>query len=358
MDMTLQTIDPIDQNQLVQSLANIGVRLDSERLDTLMEAMFATRAELYGLERMDSNETVLFSRQLEYISARLRDVKRPELKWRQFVPVTSEAPAGAETWAYYLWDALGMAEIVANYADDIRRVAVTAKKFSYDIESYALGYDWSVLDVERAAMAGVNYRNRKAAGVAKGFELRFEKVASLGQAGVNIKGLLNNANVPIISAVAVGGSSVWGTAGKAPNDVLNDLIVMENAIVNTTKGIETPDTLILSLDKFRYIQNTPLFASGASSRPEETILEVFLKRSQYVRDVDWWHPTATADAAGTGPRAVMYRRDPEHVHFEMTMPPRELPAQVKDLTLAVNSWSRLGGVVYEYPLSAVYMDGI
>jgi hypothetical protein len=316
-----------------------------------------TRAELYGIERLDANETALFGRQLEYISARLRDLKRPELKWRQFVPVSAEAPPGAETWSYYLWDAVGMAEIVANYSDDIRRVATTAKKYTFDIASYALGYDWSVQDIERAAFAGVNYKNRKADAVRRGFEVRFEKIASLGQPGINVKGLLNNANVAIAAAAVVGGSSVWGTAGKSANDVLNDLMAMENAILNTTKGVETPDSLVLPLDKFRYLQNTPLF-TGAGSDPKDTILKVFLERSQYVTGVDWWHPLATADAAGTGPRGVMYKRDPEHVHFEMPMAPRELPAQVQNLALFINSWTRAGGVVFEYPLSALYIDGI
>ncbi len=353
----LQTLDPIDPRQLVAALAAIGKRLDSHELDNVMLAMAHTRAELYGMERLDATETALFGRQLEYISSRLREVKRPELKWRTFVPVISEMPPGAETGSYYVWDALGMAEIVANYADDIRRVAVTAKKYSFDIESFALGYDWSVLDIERAAFAGVNYRNRKSDQVRKGFELRFEKLAALGQPGVNLKGLLNNANVPVIAAAVVGGSSVWGSAGKSAVDVLADLMMTEDTILNTTKGIERPDSIILPLDKYRYIQNTPIFV-GAGSRPEETILKVFLQRSSFITGVDWWHPLALANAAGTGPRMLAYKRDEEHLHFELPLAPRELPAQVQGLALSVNSWARAGGVVWEYPMSALYVDGI
>jgi hypothetical protein len=355
--MYLDSLDPLDRNRLKDTLADIGKRLDEAELDNLMRAMSVTRAENYGIERLDAGETNLFGKQLEAISSRIRMVKRPDLKWRNFVPVTNEAPPGAETWAYYLWDAVGMAAIVANYADDIRRVATTAKKFSFDIETYALGYDWSVLDVERAAFAGVNYTNRKAAAVAKGFELKFEKIASVGEPGVNMKGLLNNANVPITTAAVVGGSSVWGSAGKSANDVLADLVAAEDAILTTTKGVETPDTLILPLPKFRYLQETPLF-TGAGSHPEQTILSVFLSRAAFIKDVDWWLPLATADVAGTGPRAVMYRRDPEHVHFEMPMAPRELPPQAEGLAISVNSWARAGGVVFEYPLSALYVDGI
>jgi hypothetical protein len=353
----LQPLEAPDPQQLAATLAAIGVRLDAREFDNFLQAFSHTRAELYGIERLDANETQIFGPQLEAISTRLREVKRPELKWRTFVPVTSDAPPGAETWSYYLWDAVGMAEIVANYADDIRRVAASAKKFSYDIETYALGYDYSVLDIERASMAGINYRNRKVDQVRRGFELKWDKIAALGQPGVNQKGLLNNPNVPIFTAASVGGSTVWGSSGKSANDVLNDLIAAEDTIFTTTQGVEAPDTLILPLDKYRYIQNTPVF-TGAGSRPEETILKVYLARSRFVRDVDWWLPLAKADAAGTGPRALLYKRDPEHVHFEMPMPPRELPPQPHNLAIEVNSWARAGGVVFEYPISALYMDGI
>lgn len=353
----LQTLDPLNGPRIAELCSLIGRRVDGNELNQVLLAMSHTRADLFGIERLDANETALFGRQLEYVSARLRETRRPELKWRAFVPTTSEVPAGAETWTYYMWDSAGMADIVANYGDDIKRVAVTAKKFSFDIASWALGYDWSVLDIERASFGGINYRNRKSEQVRKGFELRFEAIASLGYPGANIKGLLNNANVPVISAAVVGGSSVWGSGGKSANDVLNDLLAMEDSILTTTKGVETPDSLILSLPKYRYIQNTPLFV-GAGSDEKVTILKAFLERSQYITGIDWWHPLALANAAGNGPRALMYRRDPEHVHFEMPLAPRELPAQVKNLALEVNSWCRAGGVLYEYPLSAVYMDGV
>lgn len=355
--MPTHLLDRLDADVLEQQLAQLGQLLPPEQFDRLLGAMAHTRAATYGLERLDANETALFGRDLEYVSAQLRDIHRPQLKWRQFVPVSSEAPPGAETWSYRMWDKLGMAEIVANYADDIRRVAITSIKQSFDIVTYALGYDYSVLDLERAAQDGINYTNAKADAVREGFERRFERVASLGQAGTTIKGLLNHPNVSLIAASVVGAGSAWGAGTKTPDDVLKDLLAGEDAIIAATNGVETPDTLILPLAKYRYIQNTPLY-TGAGSDPEDTILSVYKRRSASVTDVDYWLPLDKANAAGTGPRALWYRRDARYVHFELSMPPKELPPQAKNLVLAVESWTRAGGVAWEYPLSAVYMDGI
>ena len=350
-------LDPVDAAQVFDVLASVGVRLDAAEQQNFLRCFSATRAEVFGLERLDANEQALFGQQLEFVVQRVRDVRRPDYKWRQFVPVSNDAPAGAETWAGYLWDATGMAEIVANYADDIRKVATFAKKFTYPIESFALGYDWSVLDLERAALTGLNYRNKKSDAVRRGFEARFEQLASTGLKAVGLTGLLNNPNVPILTAANVGGTTPWGSGTKTPNDALNDLLAAEDAIITTTKGVEKPDTLLLPLSRFRYLQNTPMF-TGAGSNPEVTILSTYLKRSANISGIDWWVPLDKADAAGTGPRAVMYKRDPEHVHFEMPKAPSELPPQPKGLAVEVNSWCRTGGVVFEYPLSAVYIDGI
>jgi hypothetical protein len=347
----------LDAQHLETQLRDIGQNLDPTQFANLVRAMAHTRASTYGLARLDANETALFGRDLEYISQRIREVHRPALKWRQFVPVSSEAPAGAETWTYRMWDAAGIAELVANYGDDIRLVGTNAKKQSFDIATWALGYTYSVIDIERASLAGVNFQNQEAAAVRRGFEQRFERIAALGQTGTTIKGLLNNSNVPIIAAATVGATSAWGTGTKTPDDVLRDMLAAEDSILTATKGVESPDTLLLPLSEFRYIQNTPVY-TGAGSDPEDTILSVYLKRSSFVTAVDWWTYLATADAAGTGSRALWYRRDPSYVHFELTQPPKELPAQAKNLALYVHSWTRAGGVAWEYPLSAVYMDGI
>src|SRR6201995_5380151 len=147
-----EILQPLDVRRLEHVLAEIGC----SHLAAAQAArgMATVRPHRYGVERLDAGETALFGRQLEYVSTRIRETRRPELKWRSFVPVSSEAPAGAESWSYTMWDAAGMAEIVTNYADDIRKVGVQAKKFEYSIETFALGYDYSVLDLERAAMAG------------------------------------------------------------------------------------------------------------------------------------------------------------------------------------------------------------
>jgi hypothetical protein len=353
-----QTMTPYNREQIAVELARLtGARLDAVELDNIYRALIVHRAEVYGAHRLDANETMILTTQLEQMRARTVDIQRPEFKARRLVPVTNEMDPGAESWAYSQWDRAGMAKIVANYADDIPKVATFAKKFTYGIETMALGYEWSWLDLLRTAKAGVPLRARKAAAVTAGFEQKIEEIAAIGIKETDAKGLLNNANVPQINAAApaAGSSTSWtGTDKKAP-EVLGDLLAMEDSILTTTKGVMRPDTLVLPMSRLRQLGKVPLY-DAAGADPKDTILKVFLERSESIRNIEWWYWCDTANAGQ--PRAVMYRRDPTVVHMEIPLEQQELPPQAKNLSFEINSVGRIGGVAFEYPLGAVYMNGI
>lgn len=354
-------LPPINRERLACDLARIGPsdeRLDAAGVENVYRALIVHRAELYGRDRLDANETAILDLQLEQMRARVVEVLRPEYKARRLIPVTSEMDPGSESWAYAVWDRAGMAKVVANYSDDIPKVAVMAKKFSFTQETIALGYEWSWLDMQRTAKAGVPLKARKSAAVREGFEARIEEIAAIGIRDTGATGLLNNVNVPVMNAAApaAGGSTAWDGGKKTPWEILGDMQAMEEAIVNSTKGVHRPDTLLLPMRRLRYLAKTPMsMLNGAN--PRDTILKVFLEQSETIRNVDWWRYCDTAGPGGT-PRAVAYRRDPTHVHLEIPLEQQELPPQAKNLSLEVNSVGRIGGVAWEYPLGAVYMDGI
>ncbi len=251
-----------------------------------------------------------------------------------------------------------MAKVIANYSDDIPKVATFAKKFSQHIETIALGYGWSWLDMLRTAKAGVPLKARNAQAVRDGFEQRIEQIAAIGFPDTGATGLLNNANVPQITAAApaTGSLTTWMGGHKTPNEVLDDLLAMEDSIIITTKGVKRPDTLLVPMAKYRWMRKTPL-STAAGADPKDTILKVFFERSENVRNIQHWRYCDTA-ATGGLPRALMYTRDPLVVHLEIPLEQQEQPPQAKNLTMDINSVGRIGGVAWEYPLGGVYMNGI
>jgi hypothetical protein len=353
-----QTLAPYNRDQIAIELARLSIdRLDAAEIDRVYRAMIVHRAEMYGPDRLDANESAILQLQLEQMRSRTIDILRPQFKARTLVPVTSEIDPGADSWAYAVWDRAGMAKIVANYADDIPKVATFAKKYTHTVETLALGYDWSWLDMKKAARAGTPLKARKAQAVRDGFEQRIEEIAAIGIKDTGATGLLNNPNVPQISvaAPASGSNATWGGPDKTPYEILGDLQAAEDSILLGTKMVHQPDTLVLPLAKWRYLANTPL-STNAAANPTDTILKVFLEKSAYIRNIDWW---LYCDTANNGsPRAIMYKRDPMVVHLEIPQEQQELPPQAKNLTFEINSVGRIGGVAWEYPLAAAYINGL
>ena len=72
--------------------------------------------------RYDAKFTSSLDLQLEHLRAKTYDIKYPELRARRFIPVDTSVDPGAETHAYYQFDSYGMADLIANYADDITLV--------------------------------------------------------------------------------------------------------------------------------------------------------------------------------------------------------------------------------------------
>src|SRR5690554_5233059 len=97
--------------------------------------------------RLDSRETAMLARQLEYIKAQTYDVRYPAFKARTFIPVSTEVPPGAESITYRQWDQYGMAKVIANYADDLPLVDVVAREFTTKVKSLGEAYQYSIQDL-------------------------------------------------------------------------------------------------------------------------------------------------------------------------------------------------------------------
>lgn len=297
--------------------------------------------------RLDAAQTATLARQLEYVKAQLYNVKYPAFQARNFIPVSTEVPNGAETITYRQWDQYGMAKVVANAADDIPLVDVVAREFTTKVKSLADGYTFSVQDLRAIAQSGQPIDTMKAMAARRAMEAAMDEVAAFGLPEAGMMGFVNHPNVPLVSP----DTGSWASATDA--QILADLNKLVKAVVTATKGIHKPDTILLDTDTFEYLASKPV---GADL--QKTLLRVFLDSNPHIRNIDSWHKLDTADAAGTGPRAVCYLRDPEVLQLEIPQDFEQFPPQARNLAFIVPCHARIGGTVIRYPLAMAYMDGI
>jgi hypothetical protein len=316
--------------------------------------------EVIQSNNLDSAQTAFFARELEHIKARSYDVQYPEYKATKLIPVSTEAGPGAESITYQQFDSVGMAKVIADYADDLPRADVVGKEYTSRVRSIGGSYGYSVQEIRAAQMAGRPLVQRKANAARKAIEQVTDDLAWFGDETHGIKGLLTNPNITRVAAddTGEGGATEWST--KSATNILKDLNDLVNGMLALTNGIEVPDTLLLPIAQYSLINTL-----NAGLGNDTTVLQYFLRNQPSITRVEWVSKLATAgqgieedSISSGGPVAVLYRYSPDKLTLELPQPFEQFPAQERNLEFVVPCHARHGGVIVYYPLSISIMEGI
>lgn len=292
----------------------------------------------------DARETALFTRELEQILTQTYNIEYPELKARSFVPAKTGIGNAIERITYRQWDRTTTAKIISRGDMTLPGVTVFGKEFSSGVVSMGNYYGYTVQDLRAAAASGQSLDNQLAAAAREGHELLLEELVAFGNPESNMPGLLNHPNIPVISAT----TGNWASA--TTDQILADLRGISLAIYTATKGTRTADTILFDTASFSLL-NKPVGADYST-----TILQTFLKNDPYIKNVDQWIKLDTADAALTGPRLLVYKRDPQVLELYVPQEFEQFAPQLQGLEFKINCHSRTGGVVVRYPLAMAYVD--
>jgi hypothetical protein len=299
--------------------------------------------------RLDAKFTAVLEKQLEHVKAATYDIVYPEMKARQIIPVSHDADPGAETIAYRQWDDFGMAQIIANYGDDLPLIDALVEEYQQKVKGLGAAYQWSIQDLRRSAMAGSNLESRRARAARRAIEQQIENIAALGNSNAGLNGFAKHANVPLVTPT----TGTWSSATGA--QMVGDMMKLASAVVNTSKETFMPDTIIMPITTYNLFATTRISTTGDTNT---TALQAFLASNPWVKNIGTWNKLATADAGDTGPRVVCYKRDPEVLTLEIPQEFEQLPPQAKNMAFQVPVHARCGGVIVYYPIAMAYMDGL
>ena len=303
-------------------------------------------------QRLDANENIFFQRQLEYIKAQTYDIKYPALKARELFPVSYEAGPAAKTITYRQFDQVGMAKIIANYSRDFNRVDITGKEFTANVRSLGASYAYNFQEIRSATLTGMNLQQSRANAARRAILQLENQIALQGDADNNLSGFLTNPNITT-TAVANdgdGSSTLW--ADKDADQIIRDMNALVNGVVAITKGVETPNILLLPISQYTFISATP-----RSSTNDTTILQYFLNNNPFIQVVDWLNELSGAGSGGTDVM-VCYDRNPDKLTLEIPSDFEQFPPQEQGLEFVIHCHERIGGVTIYYPLSVAVGEGI
>jgi hypothetical protein len=298
--------------------------------------------------RLDAAETAHLSRQLEHVKSKTYDVRYPALRARDFIPLSTEVDPAAETIVYQQWDEVGTAKVIANYADDLPMVDAFSKEYTSKVHSTGAAYQYSIQDLRRSAKAGSQLDVKRAQAARRAIETVIDEIAANGMEEGGLRGFVNHPNVTIV----VPTTGAWLGGVTTPMQIIADLNKLVAAVVNGTRSIFKPNTIVMGTSLFVHLAQTFVDAAGQNTT---TILRAFLSQNPWIRNIDEWDKLDTAAEDG-GPRVVCYLRDAEVCELEIPLDFEQLPPQARGLAFVINCHARVGGTKVYHPLALAYMD--
>jgi hypothetical protein len=303
---------------------------------------------------LDSNESTFFLRQLETIKQQVQEVEYVGLKARKILPVSHEAGAGAEYITWRQFDKVGIARLIRDYSDDLPRVDVLGTEFiNNPVVGLGASYGYNVQEIRASQMAGGKPLDLRRAAAAQESILRLEDdLAFFGDTRAKLIGFFNapNSTSVVLPNDGAGASILWST--KTADQILRDLNLIVNTIVESTKEVEIPDTLLLPTALFNIISTKRI---GIDSTM--TVLKFFLGSNPYIKDIDSLVKLTGAGSGATN-RAIAFRRDAMKITMEVPLDVTSHEPEKSGLEYEVAMESRFGGVLIYKPLSVAYADGI
>ena len=313
--------------------------------------MFILDANSIPVEFMDANESAFFLRELESVKSKTYDTKYKNLKATMLIPVDTSGDSGAMEITVQRFTKVGIAKIISDYASDAPRVDIYGKEESHKVYIVGDSYGWSKDEVRRSMMAGKSLDQRKANAAKRASDEKINKIAWLGDAAHNIDGFLD---YPGITDYTIpdgdGGDPEWST--KTSDEILADLNGIVTAIINSTNGIEIPDTMLMPINQYRLLST-----KRVSSDSDMTVLQYFLRNNGMITKVEWLTELAGAGAAGAD-RFIVYTRDSDHLTLEITLPYSTLPPQIVGYGFIILTETKTAGVIVYYPQSVAFGDNI
>lgn len=248
--------------------------------------------------------------------------------------------------------------------NQIGGIGVDTGKYPQPLTPWGMELKYSILELESAAKMGRPIDDQKTEGLKLKHQMDMDEQAYVGDATLNVGGLVNAASVTNYSNVPNGasGNAKWST--KTPDEILADL---NAAIISTwaASGYAVmPNRCLLPPAAFGYISTVKVSSAGNVSilkyLLENNVLKASGKGELSIFPAKWLVGAGAGGTIGTDGnynRFVIYTKEKQYVRFPATMLQRT-PVQYTSIYHACTYYCRIGVTEVVYPETISYRDGI
>lgn len=312
------SFDPVDHDSMRVVLPQLGINFDDNGL--------------------------YFARALDYVKARAYTRILPPLSGDRLVPTSTDTPASAQSVTYGIYDQVGMAKIIANYADDLPRNDVRAREVSVVVRGIGDSYGYTQQDLRAALATGSNLPGRKADAARSSVARKENSLKIVGDLDYGMYGLTNHPNIPAVTAV----TGNWAAATGI--QILNDIAALLNAVTNQSAGVHNATVLGMTNQSRGYLFSKFLAdgvtIAGNAVRNMFPNVEIVVVQELKGR------------GAGSTDMMVAAERDIDNYYYDSAMAFTQHPPQARNLEFVVPCEARAAGLIVVRPLSLATMGGL
>lgn len=312
----------------------------------------------------------LFS-ELTYVEQEVLRQPYPEIKYPVILPVDTSAPDYIDAIAFKTLDFTGRPKRLGDRSGDVPLIEVASSKGSVSVETYAQGYDYSIIEVGKAQemarnsrSAAINYLAEKANGARQITEQFLDEVFMIGDSegsGLDLNsGLLNDPDVPTdtTGTFLPGGTDKTIAeilAGSDPEVVANELLQLFNQAVEEVRVTQTN-----TIFRPTHILLPPLQLGQMRTYRIPNTSDTLITYLERVINITFAEVIQLAGiGAGSTDRMMVYTRDPKYVKAHMPMAFNlQAPATKDNVTFTSAGLVRIAGTELRIPKQHLFVDGV
>ena len=265
--------------------------------------------------------------------------------------VYTDVPEGADSAVQKIYSKVGLAKIVADYADDVPLADVYAEEKTVLVKTVASGYSYSVKDILNSAFANVRLSERKAASAYHAIDKKINDIAWNGDADHNIVGFLSNPYVTVYNVKADGTGSSTKLEDKTPAQMFRDVNEIIDSVSMNTKGIIVPNKVLFDPALYNLLSET-IFVDANGNAKTQTVMEMIKANHPEIEKFEKVFELANSGTIIAG------NFDGEYAHLEIPKRASQEPIQRKNLSFIIPVWGRVIGVTINYPMAFTKATGL
>lgn len=309
------------------------------------------------MQTFDANPAGALSflqQQAAHIEQEIYRIEYPQYKYNQLVPLDPSAPDWSKTVIFRSMDTRGRLKKMGPNSTDVPTVDIGLDQGIHEISTFALGYTFSLEELNYALLNRVNLDAERAAAVRDVTEADLNRIYLLGDQDVG-EGLYTSTLVPTDSA----SETIDSLVAAIPTDGAQPIITLfgneyDKVYRSQTNTVHRPSVFALPTSTHQLLMRTLLSTDNASNVTVLQFLQMNFPDMEFIDDIN----LEDAGAAG-GKRMITYKREMRVVKGHDTMPLQFMaPATADNINFKVPALCRTGGVEWRIPNAGSYLDAI